>query len=163
MRRKNDAKNKSRLHRKPIRRINLRPKPALFLLRFSYSTFFPHFSIKFGITQSIWFVISFSGPFLGYVFSNFLPVKKKMHFFLICFLAKCYCFLVYLFADLILFFPFFGTKISLYTWFHFFWLLLLRYCGGGFCEGAGFCGGGGFCNGGFCGGGFCGMSFWFRV
>ena len=88
-------RNKSRLYRNCNKRFNPRPKPALLLLYFSCSAFFPRFYLKFSITQPTCFFISFSEYSVGDVFANcfFLQV----FFPLICF------FFVYFFLIVVVF------------------------------------------------------------
>jgi hypothetical protein len=110
-------RNKSRLHRKPNRRFNPRPKPAPFLLHFSCSAFFPRFSLKFSIAQPTCFFASFSESSVGHVFANCFLLACLYFFDLLFFLGLPFLIVVffYLFADMMLLFHFFGIGLSLDT------------------------------------------------
>ena len=125
-------RNKSRLHRKPNRRFNPRPKPApfspLFQLRSIFSTLFPQIQ---HCATNLFFLISFSEPSVGHVCAIFFSLLIFLWFvvFWLC-LFLMFVFFVYLFADMMLLFHFVGIGLSLDTWSHiccYFSVLLLMW------------------------------------
>ena len=116
MRRKNDAKNKSRLHRKPIRRCNLRPKLHFSSFLLVAQHFFHTFPSNSALPNQLDFSFLFLDLLLGMCFPSFCLFAKMIAFFpIFCLFVKCFCFLVYLFADLMLFFHFLEPK---FLWIH---------------------------------------------